>query len=279
VPDFAVPLCAMEHAILAFDSRVTGTDGMTAQTTFSNRLLRRAHGFTVLPLSFLIVPLIAAGCFVAYVLWPSWPSAPVAPDAPALPITVADVLFEIPPAAIRTSVQRHPGPHERIDLAFEWPTLTPPQPNGEADDPPLAEPDAAAAPSPKTVQADPAGRLFVTIAGLGSLLPPLERLHNIYPHYVEAQAKAGNEGLAILPFRSGTPYEDEDLIYFADQPDRFYARCSRQSDVMPGTCIQERLVGAADVTLRFPRDWAEKDWRSVAAGFDRLLARLHPAGQ
>lgn len=233
----------------------------------------------MLPLSFLIVPLIAAGFFVAYVLWPSWPGAPVASGAPALPITVAGVLFEIPQAAIRTSVQRHPGPHDRIDLAFEWPALTPPQPNGEADDPALVEPDVPATPNPKMEKADTAGRLFVTIEGLDSLLPPLERLHDIYPHYVEAQATAGNDGLAILPFRSGTPYEDEDLIYVAEQPDRFYARCSRPGDVMPSTCIQERLVGAADITLRFPRDWAEKDWRSVAAGFDRLIARLHPPGQ
>ena len=254
---------------------------MTAQTTFSNRLRRRAHGFTVLPLSFLIVPLIVAGCFVAYVLWPSWPSAPGAPDAPVFPVTVAGVLFEIPPAAIRAAVQRHPGPHERVDLAFEWPALTPPHAQGDADDPSVAdaETDGATAPSPKTASADTTGRLFVTIAALGSLLPPLERLRSIYPHYVEAQARAGNNGLAILPFRSGTPYEAEDLIYIADQPDRFYARCSRPSDVMPGTCIHERLVGAADVTLRFPRDWAEKDWRNVAAGFDRLIAQLHPPGQ
>ena len=251
---------------------------MTAQATLSNRLHRSARSFTVLPLSFLIVPLIAAGCFVAYVLWPSWPSAPVAPNAPALPITVAGVLFEIPPAAIRTPVQRHPGPHDRIDLAFEWPSLAPPQANGNADEPPLAgaEMTGAAARSPKSEKADTAGRLFVTIAGLGSLLPPADRLRSIYPHYVEAQARAGRDGLAILPFRSGTPYEGEDLIYAADQPDRFYARCSHPSDVMPATCVHERLIGAADVTLRFPRDWAEKDWRSVAAGFDRLIAQLHP---
>ena len=254
---------------------------MTAQVTLSNRLRGRARGFTVLPLSFLIVPLIAAGCFVAYALWPNWPSAPVAPDAPALPITVGGALFEIPPAAIRTAVQRHPGPHERVDLAFEWPALTPPQPDGKADDPSLsgAKTDGTAAPGPKMETADTAGRLFVTIAGLGALLPPLERLRNIYPHYAEAQAKAGNAGLAILPFRIGTPYEGEDLIYSADQPDRFYARCSRQSEAMPGSCIHERLVGDADVTLRFPRDWAEKDWRSVAAGFDRLLAQLHPSAR
>jgi hypothetical protein len=277
---FAAPTYAIERAILTLDSRTSSTDGMAAQATLSNRLRRSARGFTVLPLSFLIVPLIAAGCFVAYVLWPSWPGVPFASDAPALPITVAGALFEIPAAAIRAAVQRHPGPHERIDLAFEWPSLTPPQSDSKVDEPPLAgaETNGTAAPNPKTEMADAAGRLFVTIAGMGSLLPPAERLRSIYPHYVEAQARAGRDGLAILPFRSGTPYEGEDLIYVADQPDRFYARCSHRSDAMPGTCIHERLVGAADVTLRFPRDWAENDWRSVATGFDRLIAQLHPPG-
>ena len=49
------------------------------------------------------------GAFVAYMLWPTWPNAPIAADAPAIPITVAGVLFNVPPAAIRAEVQRHPG--------------------------------------------------------------------------------------------------------------------------------------------------------------------------
>jgi hypothetical protein len=40
--------------------------------------------------------------------------------------------------------------------------------------------------------------------------------------------------------------------------------------------LLERRIGNADVTLRFPRDWLS-DWKSVAAGIDRLMARLHPA--
>ena len=42
-----------------------------------------------------------------------------------------------------------------------------------------------------------------------------------------------------------------------------------------GTCIHERSLDAAEITLRFPREWLE-DWRGLAAGFDRLLAQLHP---
>ena len=76
---------------------------------------RRRHG-AVLTWSFAFIVLVvaAATAFVSYVLRPSWPSEPVAIDAPALPITIAGVLFEIPPAAIREGVQRHPGAHERV---------------------------------------------------------------------------------------------------------------------------------------------------------------------
>ncbi len=243
---------------------------------------RKAGG--ILWLSWVIVAgaLLLAVSFVASVLWPTWPSAPVALDAPALPITIGGALFEVPPAAIRVAIERHPGAQERLDLAFLWPSLKPPQP---PDAPPDAKSDAkpAAAPPPVDVGgagASPAaeaagGRLFVTIVPLGQLLPPAERLRSIYPRYVATQATAGAHGLAIAEFRAGTPYEGEDLIYVSDNPARFYARCTRQNGVMPGTCLQERLVGAADVTLRFPRDWLD-DWPSVSAGFDRLIAQLHP---
>jgi len=219
-----------------------------------------SRGFVLLPFALIVVPLLVAASFVAYVLWPRWPSDAIALTAPALPITVAGTLFEVPPAAIRTAVQRHPGPHERIDLAFQWPSLAPPPAGASA----------------KTAS-DPSLRLFVTIASLGSLLSPADRLRDVYPRYVEAQAVRGAAGLAVLPFRAGTPYEGEDLIYLAGNPDRFFTLCTRDSAVMPGICMHERVLGAADISLRFPRDWLG-NWQSVSAGFDRLLAQLHPQG-
>jgi len=250
---------------------------MTIQAAFSQKLRRNSGRFVLLPFAVFIAPLLAAGCFVAYVLWPTWPSAPVALDAPALPVTIAGVLFEVPPAAIRSALQRHAGPHERIDLAFVWPSLMPPEPSSEADDVPLGDigDGSAAGPSPKTEAADAHGRLFVTLTALGSLLPPDERLRGVYPRYLGAQNSADANGLVIRPFRTGTPYEGEDLVYFAQNANRFYASCTRRSEFMPGTCIQERALGAADITLRFPRDWLG-DWQTVASGFDRLIAQLHP---
>jgi hypothetical protein len=242
---------------------------MTAHVLPQRNIRHSARGRLMLPFACLASLVLAAGIIVSYMLWPTWPSAPVPLDAPAIPITVANVLFDVPPAAIRAAVQRHPGPHERVDLAFLWPSLTPPQPDVKAADQLAAENDGNAKP------VDTAQRLFVTIAGLGSVLPPADRLRTIYPRYIESQATAGPDGLAIVPFRAGTPYDGEDLVYVGTTPEQFFARCTRQVGTVRGTCLYERLIDTAEVTLRFPRTWLE-DWRGVAAGADRLMAQLHP---
>ena len=244
---------------------------MTAHVLPQRNIRRPARGRLMLPFAGLASLVLAAGIVVAYMLWPTWPSAPVPLNAPAMPITVANTLFDVPPAAIRAAVQRHPGPHERVDLAFLWPSLTPPQPDAKGADQPAAGNDDDAAAKP----VDTTRRLFVTIAGLGSVLPPAERLRTIYPRYIEAQAAAGPDGLAVVPFRAGTPYDGEDLVYVGTNPEQFFARCTRQVGTVRGTCLYERLIDAAEVTLRFPRTWLD-DWRGVVAGADRLMAQLHP---
>jgi hypothetical protein len=244
---------------------------MTAHVLPRRNVRRTARGRLMLPFACLASLVLAAGIVVSYMLWPTWPSAPVPLNAPAMPITVANVLFDVPPAAIRAAVQRHPGPHERVDLAFLWPSLKPPQPEAKGADQPTAENVGDAAPPP----VDTTRRLFVTISGLGSVQPPADRLRAIYPRYIEAQASAGPDGLAIVPFRAGTPYDGEDLVYVGTNPEQFFARCTRQVDTVRGTCLHERLIDTAEVTLRFPRDMLE-DWRGVAAGIDRLMAQLHP---
>jgi hypothetical protein len=256
---------------------------MTVQSVPSRGRRRKARRFLTSPLAIFGVLVAAAAGFIAYVLWPTWPSAPVALDAPAIPITIGDVLFQVPPAAIRATVQRHAGPQERIDLAFLWPSLKAPRPDGEANGQSGGKPldtnvtDDETGSIAKTPNGGTSGRVFVTMTALRSLLPPIERLNSIYPQYVEAKAIAGADGLAVLPFRTGTPYEGEDLIYVAGNPEQFFARCSRQIGGVPGTCIHERALGNADITMRFPRDWLDH-WRDVAVSFDHLIAQLHPQG-
>ena len=133
---------------------------MTVHAILRRKSHRKAAGVLMLPFAVFAGVIFALGAFLAYVLWPSWPNAPLALDAPTVPVTVAGVIFDVPPAAIRVAVQRHPGAHERIDLVFAWPMLTPPPPAGErpaagGEDPPAAPP------------ASVNGRLFVTIAPLG----------------------------------------------------------------------------------------------------------------
>jgi hypothetical protein len=235
---------------------------MTAQALPRYRLRRKSRG--PFPALLVFAVFAAAGIgFVSYLLWPTWPRTPVALDAPAIPVTVAGVLFNVPAAAIRAPIQRHAGAHERIDLAFLWPSLM--GPGAELE---LVANEDGALPAANTTN-----RLFVTIAGLGAVLPPLDRLHTIYPRYSDALANPGPGGLAILPFRAGTPYEGEDLVYVADKPEQFFVRCTRAAAMVPGTCIDEIVVDAAEVTLRFPREWL-RDWRAVADGVDRLMARL-----
>ena len=242
---------------------------MRAQAIARSRLTGWKSRTLLAALAIAAALLAAVATFVSYLLWPTWPKSQVSLDAPAIPVIVAGVLFNVPPAAVRAKVQRQPGAHERMDLVFLWPSLVPPSPDSLADIKTPAAEDGEAPPAPRT-----SDRLFVTIAGLGAVLPPLIRLRTIYPRYIEAQATAGPDGLAIVPFRAGTPYEGEDLVYFAEVPEQFFALCSRPVRSLPGTCIQERSLDAAVVTLRFSREWLE-DWRNTAAGFDRLVTQLH----
>ena len=236
---------------------------------------RPRHRFRslALPLTLLVGFVACAAGFIGYVLRPSWPTGAVVLDAPSIPVTVGGVLFNVPPAAIRRSVQRHPGEHERIDLAFVWPSLAPPPADAKASAAPLRTDAAEMLPPPPA-----ADRVFVTIAGLGDVLPAVERLRTIYPRYFESEATAGPDGLGILPFRAATPYEGEDLIYLVENPEQFFARCTRVVGAVPGTCLAERSLDSAAITLRFSRDWLE-NWRSIAAGFERLITQLHPSKQ
>lgn len=221
---------------------------------------RTGHSPVTGPVLLFAAVTVTAALYVAYVLWPRWPEAPVSLDAPSLPVIIAGTFFNIEPAAIRQSIQRKAGTQERVDLAYLWPSLVPPDP---ARKPTVGEP------------VDPNERLFVTIQTADGTLPLMERVKTIYPRYLVAEPVAGPEGLTVRGFRNDTPYRDEELVFEQAAPDHFLARCARRGVINSGSCLLERRIGNADITVRFPRDWL-KDWQNVAAGIDRLMARLHP---
>ena len=233
---------------------------MATLTHHSTRRRQAGRSPLMGPLVLLAAVMLIAASYVAYVLWPRWADSQVTLDAPALPIIVAGTYFNIEPAAIRMPVQRHPGTQERVDLAYLWPSLTPPDP---AIQPTIGVP------------VDPNERLFITIASGDGTLPLLERVQTIYPRYLVPEPTAGPPGLTLRGFRDGTPYQDEELVFEQAAPEHFLARCSRKGVANSGTCLLERRIGNADITLRFPRDWLS-NWKSLAAGIDRLIVRLHP---
>src|SRR6476619_229668 len=156
----------------------------------SERKRRGASAGLLFALGTLLVLIVLAAAFVALVLWPRWPGATVAPDAPALPVTVGGVLFNVPPAAIRMRIQRRPGAQERLDLAFLWPSLMPPDP--------------AARPAPRD-SVPPIDRLFMTIEPQSAALAPNDRVRTIYPRYLADTQYDGPDGLKVISFRDGTP--------------------------------------------------------------------------
>ena len=180
--------------------RIQDVEWPPSHTRPPKRQARRQAGRSPLaaPLLLFAAAALIAAAYVAYVLWPRWPEAPDDTDAPFIPIVVAGVTFNIEPAAIRIPVQRRPGTQPRVDLAYLWPSLTPPDP--------------ALRP---TVDApvDPNQRLFVTIASGDETLPLLERVQTIYPRYLVPQPTAGPDGLTLRGFRDGTPYQGEELVF------------------------------------------------------------------
>jgi hypothetical protein len=233
-----------------------------AQTQPNARRKRNASAGLAFAILALVVLIVGGAAFVALVLWPRWPATSVAPDAPALPITVGGVLFNVPPASIRVAMQRRPGAQDRLDLAFLYPSLTPPDPN--------------ARPAP-TEAVPPIDRLFITIEPQASAMSPSERVRSIYPRYLAETQFDGPDGLKVIPFKEGSPYQNEDLFFHPTAQPGFLARCSRPGAAgMAGMCLYERRFEGADAVVRFPSDWLT-GWRAVNQGIDKLLGRLAPA--
>jgi hypothetical protein len=241
---------------------------MSAHHTARHRTSRRGRRVTtglVVTAALGCLAALGAVTYVAFVLWPRQ-LAEVPPDTPSVPITVAGVAFNVPPAAIRMPVQRRPGAHERLDLVFMWPSFAPPDPKLPAME--------------KNFPADelqPIDRLFVTIHGNDGTLPPVERAKAIYPRYFAGDPQVDVAGLIARRFADTSPYKDEDLIFDPAAPERFVVRCNRPG-ATPGMCLLERRIGAADIIVRFPRDWLFQ-WHDLSEGVERLIASLRPVGR
>lgn len=221
----------------------------------SSRRNPRAH---LIPIA--VASALTAGAIglVAYLLWPTWGTDP-ARGPGRLPVQVGGTLFNVPTAAIRRKIQRHSGPQERVDLAFIFPSLEPPE-------------------APKHVSADtveeqpqPIDRIFVSIAAHRDSLAPDMRVRTIYPRYLEQASTPVGDGLTMRAFKDGSPYGNEDM--FVSTNPSLSVRCTRDA-ATPGMCLGERRIEGADLIFRFPRSWLSQ-WRDVANAMERLTAQMY----
>ena len=111
---------------------------MTAHALPRTKIRRGKTAVLTAPFLLLVLAVAAAVACVSYLLWPTWPGDPPALNVPAR-------------RAIRgAKLQRHAGQHERIDLAFAWPELSPASNDRRLpDNRPIDEENATAALEPK----------------------------------------------------------------------------------------------------------------------------------
>ncbi|MEH2509799.1 hypothetical protein V1291_001153 [Nitrobacteraceae bacterium AZCC 1564] len=196
----------------------------------------------------------AAVSVVTYLLWPTW-NLEKPSDPSRLPISIGNTLFNVPTKAIRVKIQKRTGPQERVDLAFVYPSLNPP--------------DAPRHVTAETVEENlpSIDRIFLSIAAHHDAMSPDERLKTIYPRYLDPNAQRVEDGLDMRAFRDNTPYASEDLVY--GEAPQLVARCTRDT-VTPGMCLSERRIEGVDLTFRFPRDWLSQ-WRNVSNAMDQII--------
>lgn len=227
----------------------------TSARPASQFLRGSSHALPVVAGGLLAVSAIA---MIAYLLWPTWGALP-SKGPEQLPVSIGGTVFNVPAAAVRMKIQRHTGPQERVDLGFEFPSLTVPDMPHHVGVEQIEE-------GPQ-----PIDHIFVSIAAHHDALSPEARLRTIYPRYLDPSIVAIQDGLTMRSFRAGTPYDNEDLFQ-TDQP-ALAARCTRDART-PGMCLSERRIEGADLTFRFPRSWLSH-WQDVADAIERLTSRLH----
>ncbi|HEY0219985.1 MAG TPA: hypothetical protein VGC26_09525 [Afipia sp.] len=232
----------------------------SSRTLSSRAAGRRKRHHHLIPLVTSCVIGASALAAIVWLLWPTW-TFEIAGDPDRLPMMIGDTLFNVPTKSVRVKLQKRTGPQERVDLAFVYPSLTPPE--------------APRHVTAETVETDlpPIDRLLVSIAAHHDAMSPTERLGTIYPHYWDTNTTRLESGLTVRAFRDNSPYAGEDLV--TDDSSSFVARCTRDA-ATPGMCLSARRIEGADLTFRFPRAWIAQ-WRDVSVAMERLVAWMHAA--
>lgn len=166
--------------------------------------------------------LAVAGCVIAtlFVLWPQkpMPSGFIQRYVGANLVTIATDYLQR---------SQSPAQANRLDLAISWPDFGPAKRIAYGKDGRI---------EPETGEAT----LLVTLRGADTTIAPAERVIDVYSRFLEGDVWSNPGGLVMRRFRTGTPYEGEDLFYSVPDGRDFAARCP--SSLRNGAIGNERCL-------------------------------------
>lgn len=166
----------------------------------------------------------------------------------------------LPRAMVRDVDLRGGGALNRIDIALLWPELR----------------GAAAATKAETER----GLVFIGIedaaprAATPGDIDPTDRPVELYARFLAHEAWSNPGGLVMRRFRTGTPYEGEELYLSTPDERVFSARCPTvRSGGSDGMCLWQTRIAGLELQIRFsPRLLVE--WQTLATGIRGLVPRL-----
>lgn len=191
-----------------------------------------------------IVALCAAGV-AGGALWTSF--RPAAPASGPVELSVGLGTVRVQQGWMRGGASR--APTEPVELVIPFGDVVPDVPAG--------------------LRAAP---LLVTVAPADGSMLPQDRPRQLYSRFLSASSTPAEGGLIRRRFRTGTPFEGEDLLIAPPDGRAFSARCL---DPAPGnpvaaSCIAEMRLDRLDVQVRFSPALLVR-WDAVALGLrDRL---------
>ena len=176
------------------------------------------------------------------VLWPRWPARRSRPTRRPCRSPSAACCSTCRRPRSACAMQRRPGAQERLDLAFLWPSLAPPDP--------------AARPAPREAAPPIDRHLHHHRAAVDARCAPNERVKHDLSALSRRHAvrRAGRPDGDLVPRRHALSGRGPVLRSgrAAGLRDALLAPGAAGT---PGMCLYERRFEGADVTVRFPSDW------------------------
>jgi len=185
-------------------------------------------------------------------------------DTRPVHVELATKNLEVPANMIRFSDQRRKGPHDRLDLVVQWPTMSgySERTAGAFDD---VSPDAPL--------------LFLSVRPRGDSVDSTTRLIGLYTRFFDGSGGPGPAGLVSRRLQPGSGYDSEEIFFEPGSTDPFSARCAKNTnDVIPTTCLRDINIGEdLTVSSRFRKPLLA-DWRRLDPAIRMLIDKMRRKG-